>query len=275
MASNKRKKTAASDEEEQPHQDKKRRVDPSSSSSSSSSTPSPMWADRFAEFVRRCKTHIAEFLKRPNTHYAAEYADLDIVYTARYAKLQTKGYHKSGFAWVDSSTGEVFKPSAGAVNREKAHVKGNIFDAQYGTGMLEAGQLEFKAKEPVRKPDQKKKAPPAIVEDPTPFLGRVFCQDNGSYSAPSFLRIVGWTKSKKRVHLENVPRTPGDWSCQLDGKWVATHPITKPKETGVDLIGILRPPASAGDRPFVVVKGQECPTCDGDDLQQNYSWCEY
>lgn len=257
-------------------------------------TTEKKWQERFDGFMERLRNHIAEYLKLPKTEFNQHYSKLEVKKTKQWAKIApSEGAKSDGLDWewpmafVDLKTGDVYQPASGAVNRKTAHPKGNIFDDQFGLGMLEPGYLRFKAKTPVLKPkSERKSSVKSIVNDPTPYLGRVFVMDHGSYSPPAFKRIVGWTSSKKRVRLESVPSTykPGDTSVQLDRKWLADHPITAPRSDSDDL-AILRSNDDAdeddddedGGPVYLVYESQQCYLCDSneEDLNQNYSWCEY
>jgi hypothetical protein len=137
---------------------------------------------------------------------------------------------------------------------------------------------ETKAKKPKK---EHKKVP--VVEDPTPYLGRIF-RDCPPYREALYLRIIGWTKSKKTVLLEAVPLTA---QGLVDRKWLDEHPIVKPLQKAIaapDGTAILRPAEKLSDDKDDGILGLHftqnggCDTfvlCSEEDLKQAHSFCEY
>lgn len=95
---------------------------------------------------------------------------------------------------------------------------------------------------------------------------------------------MGWTKSKKRVCIEGVPRISSEPSvmvdgghCSIDSKWLDAHPVTKNQYSPGLAQAILRPGQALeeGGQPdaFLLVDGEEAWRVR--DFNQSWSWCDY
>lgn len=246
------------------------------------------WAARTEAFRVGCEAFIKAYLASGPNCTSIYDAGFQLTETKAYFKLvsypKEKPFAGTGvgytFAIVDKVTGDVYKPTSsleGTLNKNKAEIKGNIWDAKNGLGRLCMRSGCWESKKPVRNPNPKKPKPVHTLtqDEAKKLLGCLFSRTH-SYRAPDIVRIVGWTKSMKRVIVDTVKlestsfHDVGGGAAHVDLKWLAEHPVTKPQTSGGQQ-AIYEP---AG------LEMNECLKMDGDyffaeDGKREFSWCEY